>query len=227
MHKIFQQLKVVALAIVFSFGLSYVYAWTAPNVAPPGGNVSAPINTGNTTQYKAGNLVLNDSATPFTNGLIVRYGNVGIGTPTPGTKLDVAGTIKATGLQFTAGAGAGKVLTSDASGNATWVTAAVGNQGATPGTYGGECRNRCTNANGICWSTGWVTDVISPAATCGVAGLPAGYSVCGVYNPSGEKAILSCVSGWRLSVGFPLSHSCGTDVNGQTIEKTSKCGIKE
>jgi len=45
-------------------------------------------------------------------------GNVGIGTDTPGAKLDVAGTIKITdGSQA-----AGKVLTSDANGLATWAT---------------------------------------------------------------------------------------------------------
>lgn len=45
-------------------------------------------------------------------------GNVGIGTDTPGAKLDVAGTVKITdGSQA-----AGKVLTSDANGLATWAT---------------------------------------------------------------------------------------------------------
>lgn len=45
-------------------------------------------------------------------------GNVGIGTDTPGAKLDVTGTVKITdGSQ-----GAGKVLTSDANGLATWST---------------------------------------------------------------------------------------------------------
>ena len=48
--------------------------------------------------------------------------NVGIGTSAPTTKLDVAGTTKTTDLQVTNGAGAGKVLTSDATGNATWQT---------------------------------------------------------------------------------------------------------
>jgi len=48
-------------------------------------------------------------------------GNVGIGTDTPGAKLDVAGTIKITdGSQ-----GAGKILTSDANGLATWATPAA------------------------------------------------------------------------------------------------------
>ncbi|MBL7887833.1 MAG: hypothetical protein JNJ52_13885 [Flavobacterium sp.] len=50
-------------------------------------------------------------------------GNVGIGTTTPTEKLDVVGKTKTTNLQVTTGAGVGKVLTSDATGNATWQTA--------------------------------------------------------------------------------------------------------
>lgn len=46
MKNIIQSLKVIMLATVLSFGLSYVYAWTAPTSTPPAGNVSAPINTG-------------------------------------------------------------------------------------------------------------------------------------------------------------------------------------
>lgn len=45
---------------------------------------------------------------------------IGVGTATPGNKLSVIGTGSDTGLQLTNGAGAGKVLTSDANGNGTW-----------------------------------------------------------------------------------------------------------
>lgn len=55
---IFNTIKVSALAVVLSVGLSYVYAWTAPTTTPPAGNVSAPINTGGTAQTKAGALVV-------------------------------------------------------------------------------------------------------------------------------------------------------------------------
>lgn len=49
-------------------------------------------------------------------------GNVGVGTTTPGAKLEVAGQVKITG----GAPGAGKVLTSDASGLATWTTPSGG-----------------------------------------------------------------------------------------------------
>jgi hypothetical protein len=66
-------------------------------------------------------------------------GDVGIGTTTPFAKLDVAGKTRTTDLQVTTNAGTGKVLTSDASGNATWQTANTGwglngNAGTNPAT---------------------------------------------------------------------------------------------
>lgn len=55
-NQLFNAIKVIALAIVLSIGLSYALAWTAPTATPPTGNVSAPINTSNTAQTKVGNL---------------------------------------------------------------------------------------------------------------------------------------------------------------------------
>jgi hypothetical protein len=51
---------------------------------------------------------------------------VGIATINPTTTLDVNGTTKTTNLQVVTGAGAGKVLTSDATGLATWATPSAG-----------------------------------------------------------------------------------------------------
>lgn len=56
-------------------------------------------------------------------------GFVGIGTNSPTADLDVIGKVKATGLQVTTSPTAGYVLTSDASGNATWQTVGAGGTG--------------------------------------------------------------------------------------------------
>ena len=48
-------------------------------------------------------------------------GNVGIGTTTPSEKLDVNGKTKTDTLQVTSGAAANRYLSSDASGNGSWV----------------------------------------------------------------------------------------------------------
>lgn len=69
-------------------------------------------NTGATSQWStSGTDIYNNSS-----------GNVGIGLSIPTAKLDVVGKTKTINLQVTSGAGAGKVLTSDATGNATWTT---------------------------------------------------------------------------------------------------------
>ena len=74
---------------------------------------------------------------------VSQAGNVGIGKTNPNERLDVNGTTKTTNLQITSGAGLGKVLQSDASGNASWVDAStiqtepdnMGNHSATQDVY--------------------------------------------------------------------------------------------
>jgi hypothetical protein len=61
--------------------------------------------------------------------LIRAGGGVGINTNSPTQALDVNGNMKALGLVIPTGAGAGKVLTSDASGNGTWQTPSGGGGG--------------------------------------------------------------------------------------------------
>ena len=83
--------------------------WTTPGAGTS--NLADGTAVGNTTYWNGTDWV--ETSTLFSNGT-----NVGIGTDTPGAKLDIAGTVKITdGSQA-----AGKVLTSDANGLATWAT---------------------------------------------------------------------------------------------------------
>src|SRR3989338_1996118 len=68
MKRYIQPLKTILLAIIFSFGVSFVYAWTGPTATPPGGNASAPINTSTNTQYKDGALGV--------GGILLGYGGI-------------------------------------------------------------------------------------------------------------------------------------------------------
>lgn len=73
--------------------------------------------------FEQGNIEFSTGSLPNNNSrkmIILANGNVGIGLPTPTSKLDVAGTITTQGLKISAYAAAGRVLTSDASGNASW-----------------------------------------------------------------------------------------------------------
>jgi len=82
---------------------------------------------------------------------IINNGNVGIGTTNPGAKLEVAGQIKITG----GSPGAGKVLTSDASGLATWAAASVGTLSCvnrSSATAYGSCDNLCAAYSEKCVS---------------------------------------------------------------------------
>lgn len=68
-----QSAKILALALILSAGVSYVYAWTGPTATAPNNNTAAPINVGDTAQGKTGNL--------------------GVGTASPARTLDVLGRL--------------------------------------------------------------------------------------------------------------------------------------
>ena len=94
------------------------YGWTWPweiieITSDVSGGIIEPNPTPITT-LPSGSLVYSLSGS--TANLVLREGNVGIGTTNPGAKLEVAGQVKITG----GSPGANKVLTSDASGLATW-----------------------------------------------------------------------------------------------------------
>jgi len=87
----FGALAVGVLAMVFLIGY-FVFAWQEPEADPPDANVPAPLNVSLTAQSKEGALVLATNL-GVTTGLIVRYGNVGIGTTGPAGKLHVRSSI--------------------------------------------------------------------------------------------------------------------------------------
>ena len=130
---------VVAL-LVGAHGVSG-QTFSEPASTPPGGNTPTPLNVSAIDQSKDGGLTVGSNLSVLQvflvrggslistvsgnqTGLLVQYGNVGIGfnALSPTAKLDIDGQIKIRG----GSPGAGKVLTSDASGLATWATPASG-----------------------------------------------------------------------------------------------------
>jgi len=102
-NQLFTALKVSALALALSFGMSYALAWTAPSTTPPGGNVAAPINTSGTAQTKTGAFTI--SATTTTSTLIA--GGLGViadSLTTNGITFG-DGTIQSTAPKIVAGPG--------------------------------------------------------------------------------------------------------------------------
>jgi hypothetical protein len=87
-----------ALLLSYGIGISYA-AWTSPTQVPPSGNAMAPLNVGDTIQYKGGNLVLNASTSQATVGLQV-WGGLWVATTSSSfnqsLRLQVDGLIGAT-----------------------------------------------------------------------------------------------------------------------------------
>lgn len=78
--KLLNALMFSVFALVLSFGVSYVSAWTAPTQSPPNGNTPSPINTSATTQSKSGNFtapnLIDTSATAQTKAGALTVGGI-------------------------------------------------------------------------------------------------------------------------------------------------------
>jgi len=117
MKKTIHYLSTILIAVIALLGVSYVQAnWSDPTAIAPNGNTPAPINVSINPQVKTGGLSL--------GSLIVNGG------------ADFYGPIK-----ITTGAGDKKVLTSDASGNATWQT------NTSNDVFASQCSVASTNIN--------------------------------------------------------------------------------
>jgi hypothetical protein len=95
-----------------------------PSASPGSSTVNAQIGYYRSSEaVNAGNLVLsadNAGTRPDISISKTNNGNVGIGVVNATQKLEVNGTVRSTGLIIPTNAAAGRVLTSDALGNATW-----------------------------------------------------------------------------------------------------------
>ncbi|MEI6304565.1 MAG: hypothetical protein WCP09_00910 [Candidatus Taylorbacteria bacterium] len=143
MRKFKDYIGVTILGIVVMSGAALVQSsttWSPPQTAPPDcvsgfPGCDAPLNVGDKSQSKLGQLMVNTSITnPFAVGLRV-FGQALVdslevrGTATT-TTLN-ATSVNTTNIKVTGGSPvAGKVLTaSDAAGNMTWQTPATGSGG--------------------------------------------------------------------------------------------------
>ncbi len=64
-------LKVISLGLILGLGIQFARAWTPPTAAPPGGNVSGPLTTGNGDQTKVGGDIFLSGAGSLYAGLKV------------------------------------------------------------------------------------------------------------------------------------------------------------
>jgi hypothetical protein len=115
------------------------------------------LNVGSDGQVKDGGLTLGFGFGPTSNlpALVIRHGRVSIGAgENPVAKLDVAGTVKiADGTQ-----GANKVLTSDATGMASWQVPAGGAGGISCGAGGCNANRIPKFSSGTAIQNSQITD---------------------------------------------------------------------
>jgi hypothetical protein len=103
-------------------GVGAVSGVAGASNCPSGSGVSGTATNGTGVNYGVYGKTLspNGYAGYFEGGKSYFQNNVGIGTLTPTTKLDIAGTARVTGFAMPTGAATTYVLTSDSAGTGTW-----------------------------------------------------------------------------------------------------------
>lgn len=110
-----QSILTITIGLAMAAGISY--AWTAPTMAPPDGNVAAPINVSAISQVKDGGLDIKGFFHAFSAALFDGSVTIGSVASTSGSKLDVGGKIHASGDVCTDLAGGKCLSTAGGSGS--------------------------------------------------------------------------------------------------------------
>jgi len=147
---------------------------------------------------------------------VLPNGNIGIGTTSPGFPLDVDGRIRVTGFVLPTGAGDGLVLTSNASGAASWQAAKAGPQGPT-GPAVPKGATGATGPAGPIGETG-ATGATGPTGPAGAKGAT------GPQGPAGFVTLPYAGSGASVSAGplFSLTNTAAGDGLDITTTSTSQ-----
>jgi hypothetical protein len=155
-------------------------------------------------------------------------GNVGIGTSAPTSKLEVAGQVKITG----GAPGAGKVLTSDATGLASWQSTAglVGPQGpagptGATGPAGPTGATGATGPQGPIGATG-ATGATGPAGPTGATGATGPQGPTGLLTSGAAAGNTPYWNGTSWIVNSSNIHNNGGNVGLGTTTPASKLDVE-
>jgi hypothetical protein len=122
---------------------------TGPVSMSGGLQLNSYANNANPSVSKLSFLVGSDNGTPAELMSLLSTGHLGIGTTAPSSALEVAGQVKITGGV----PGAGKVLTSDAAGLASWAAAPAGSVSGLSAASGTGTIDNTNYAQAWNWST--------------------------------------------------------------------------